>query len=118
LVRHLTLVEYTWFVERFVGRPLPEPWASAPWDEDIDWEMTTAVDVAPEQLLADLSVAVEESQRITREATSLDQLAALPDRAGDRYNLRWILAHMLEEYARHAGHADFLREAIDGVVGD
>jgi len=118
LVRHLTLVEVNWFRERFVGLDPGEPWTGAPWDDDIDWEMTTAVDQAPERLLADFHAACEESRRITRETASLDQLSVAVDRTGEHYNLRWILVHMIEEYARHAGHADFLREAIDGVVGD
>jgi hypothetical protein len=118
LLRHATLVEATWFRERFLGSDLDEPRASAPWDDDVDWEMTTAVDVAPGQLLADFHAACEESRRITADAASLDQLSDLPDRTGDHYNLRWILVHMIEEHARHAGHADFLRESIDGVVGD
>lgn len=119
LVRHLTLVEQDWFTVRFLGLEPPEPWASAPWDDDADWEMTTAIDIAPEQLLADFHAACEESRRITREATSLDQLSVQADRhTGDHFSLRWILVHMIEEVARHAGHADFIREAIDGVVGD
>jgi hypothetical protein len=118
LVRHLTLVEDDWFRVRFLGLSAREPWASAPWADDRDWEMTTAVDVVPEQLLADFEAACVDSRRITRDAASLDQLSVEPDRTGDHYNLRWILVHMIEEYARHAGHADFLRESIDGVIGD
>ena len=118
LVRHLTLVEQDWFIVRFLGLDPPEPWASAPWDDDRDWEMTTAIDIAPEKLLAAFHGACEESRRITREAGSLDRLSIQADHTGEHYNLRWILVHMIEEYARHAGHADFLREAIDGVVGD
>jgi hypothetical protein len=118
LARHLTLVEQDWFHVRFLGLDPPEPWASAPWDDDVDWEMTTAVDVTPEELMAHFHAACAESRRITGEADSLDQLSVQADRTGDHYNLRWILVHMIEEYARHAGHADFLREAIDGVVGD
>lgn len=118
LVRHLTLVEDDWFHVRFLGLEPPEPWASAPWDDDRDWEMSSAIDVTPDQLLADFHAACAQSRRITRDATSLDQLSVEPDHTGDNYNLRWILVHMVEEYARHAGHADFLRESIDGVVGD
>lgn len=118
LVRHLTLVEQDWFRVRFLGLDPSEPWASAPWERDRDWEMSTAIDHAPAELLGDFHAACEESRRITRDAASLDQLSVQADRTGDYYNLRWILVHMIEEYARHDGHADFLREAIDGVVGD
>jgi hypothetical protein len=118
LLRHLTLVEEDWFHVRFLGLDPHDPWAGAPWDDDRDWEMTSAVEVAPEQLLVDFHAACVESRRITCDASSLDQRSVKADRTGDHYNLRWILVHMIEEYARHAGHADFLREAIDGVVGD
>lgn len=74
---------------------MPEPWASADWDADRDWEMTSARDDSPEEL-----------RRIMDE--SVDQ----------QFTLRWILLHMIEENARHNGHADFLREAVDGVTGE
>ena len=119
LLRHLTLVEHSWFHERFFGLEPAEPWASAPWDDDVDWEMTTATEIDPPQLLADFRAACEESRRITEDAASLDQLSVRLDRKTEKpFNLRWILVHMIEEYARHLGHADFLREAIDGAVGD
>lgn len=119
LLRHLTLVEHIWFHERFLGWDPAEPWASAPWDEDVDWEMTTASTIDPVLLLASFHAVCEESRRITARAASLDQLSVRCDGSTDKpWNLRWILVHMIEEYARHLGHADFLREAIDGAVGD
>jgi hypothetical protein len=54
--------------------------------------------------------------KLVDRATSLDQLAALPSRKGPP-SLRWILTHMVEEYARHNGHADLLREGVDGATG-
>jgi hypothetical protein len=52
------------------------------------------------------------------EAESLDQLSVRPRRSGRHFDLRWVLLHLIEETARHAGHADLLREAIDGTVGE
>jgi hypothetical protein len=52
------------------------------------------------------------------EASGLDQLSVRPLRNDQRFSLRWVLLHLIEETARHAGHADFLREAIDGTVGE
>lgn len=117
LVRHMALVENTWFWVRFAGHDEREPWASAPWDDDVDWEMTTAAGATADDLLELYDREIADARAITDAAPSLDTLAPVPGRQGP-YNLRWILVHMIEEYARHCGHADLLREAIDGVVGD
>ena len=118
LVKHMALVEDIWFVERFSGEAMPEPWASAPFDDDADWELTSAADDPPVELLALFDEACARSRAIIDAADSLDEVTSLPaDDPGRRRNLRWILVHMIEEYARHAGHADFLREEIDGRVG-
>jgi len=58
--------------------------------------------------------AVEDSNRRTAAASSLDQLSSAPTWTGEHWNLRWVLVHMIEEYARHCGHADLIRESIDG----
>jgi uncharacterized damage-inducible protein DinB len=118
LVKHLALVEDSWFTERFAGLPEPEPWAGVDWEADRDWEIHSSVDDSPAELLALYEAACTRSRAITDAATSLDQV-----HTGDGWNrgplsLRWILLHMIEETARHNGHADFLREAIDGVTGE
>lgn len=118
LVKHLALVEDTWFTERFLGGGLPEPWASAPFDEDPDWEFHTAVDEEPADLLALYDAACERSRAATGAAASLDATSVAPSQSGERFSLRWIILHMIEETARHNGHADLLREAIDGVTGE
>jgi hypothetical protein len=55
---------------------------------------------------------------VVAEAGSLDALSVQPLRNGNRFSLRWMLLHLVEETARHAGHADLLREAVDGAVGE
>jgi len=117
LVKHLAHVEDFWFTYILLGSPMPEPWASAPWDDDRDWEMTSAVNDSPEQLLSQFETSVARSDAALTTVTDLDQLAAMPPRRGAT-SLRWILIHMVEEYARHLGHIDLIRESIDGAVDD
>jgi hypothetical protein len=118
LVNHLALVEDSWFRHRFAGLPEDQLWADRDWDADPDYEFRTAVDLEPEELRQRYRDACARSREVVAHADSLDQLAAGTSRDGSHWDLRWILIHMLEETARHAGHADFLREAIDGAVGE
>jgi uncharacterized damage-inducible protein DinB len=117
LLKHLALVEDSWIQERFLGLPEVGPWASAPWDQDRDWDFHSAVDDDPEQL-RNLYRAACERTRTAVAAASLDDLSRAPRRDGHHPSLRWILLHLLEETSRHNGHADLLREAIDGEVGE
>ena len=71
-----------------------------------------------DELLAAHEQACERSREILAEVTDLDTLTARGDSSGEKFNVRWILIHLIEEYARHAGHADILREDIDGEIGD
>ncbi len=112
LVRHMTLVEWSWFEKVFVGRTV-----AAPIDCDVDRDADFN-DVDPARVEADLAAFATQcdiSRGVVSSAESLDQIAA---NARDEISLRWILIHMVEEYARHNGHADFLRELIDGAVGE
>lgn len=123
LVKHLAVVEDSWFGEVFLGGELSEPWASVDWEADRDWEWHTAHLDTPEQLLALFDGAVSQAERITDEALAAGSLDTLSlkfsnSQPGEAFSLRWILVHMIEEYARHAGHADLIRESIDGEVGD
>lgn len=119
LVKHMALVEDSWFTVRLAGQPEPKPWASADWDLDPDWEMTSARDDSPHDLLALFDEACDRSRAIVAATPSLDAEMP-PEQCGERgpSNLRWIMLHMIEEYARHTGHADFIRESIDGQTGD
>ncbi|RLP72749.1 DinB family protein [Mycetocola tolaasinivorans] len=117
LLRHLTFVEDIWFIRRFRGLRVPEPWASAPWSDDPDWELTSAAGFTAERLRGDYLAAIERSRDLLCSA-DLSALAEVPDQHGTHWNLRGIIAHLIEETARHNGHADIIREALDGVVGE
>jgi uncharacterized damage-inducible protein DinB len=118
LVNHLALVEDSWFPHRFAGLPEDPLWADHDWDADPDYEFRTAVDLEPQELQQRYRDACARSREVVARAESLDQLSVGTSREGSHWDLRWILLHMLEETARHAGHADLLREAIDGTVGE
>ena len=118
LLYHLALVEETWFEVRFAGLPERAPWVGVDWDDDPDWEFRTAAELAPDELRARYRVACDRSRAVVAAAGGLDQLSEQPRRDGERFSLRWVLLHLIEETARHAGHADLIREAIDGSVGE
>lgn len=121
LIRHMGGVEWWWFSRAFAASDLPDPWPSEE-DADADWHhspddtLAAAVAIMHEQ--------IANARAIVAATDSLDQLTAIavgppddPDRFGPR-SLRWVMVHMIEEYARHCGHADIIRENIDGAVDD
>jgi uncharacterized damage-inducible protein DinB len=113
LVRHLTEVERNWFGRMLDGQ-LDAPIYYSDVDPDGDFDR---LDSAPvEQVWATYEATVEESQRVL--ATFGDPADLARGTTGRPRNLRWVLVHLIEEYARHNGHADLLREAIDGSVGE
>jgi uncharacterized damage-inducible protein DinB len=118
LLFHLALVEESWLEVRFAGLPEREPWIGVDWDADPNWEFRTACGLDPDELRQRYRQAGERSRQVVAAATGVDQLSVAPLRDGTRFSLRWVLLHLIEETARHAGHADFLREAIDGTVGE
>ena len=121
LVKHAALNEDHWFGVVLLGRPQSEPWASVPWDDDPDWEFRTALDDDPADVLALYERTCARSRTHVAEvatAGGLDALSAPHPRRDERFSLRWILLHMVEETARHNGHADILREAADGTTGE
>ena len=118
LLYHLSLVEEDWLEVRFAGRPDREPWAGVDWNADPNWEFRTASDLEPDTLQRRYREACDRSRHIVSEAAGLDQLSVKTLRDGRHFSLRWVLLHLIEETARHAGHADFLREAIDGNIGE
>jgi uncharacterized damage-inducible protein DinB len=118
LIGHMALVEYDWFRDRFAGEEVPDPFATLDWDSDSDAEMTLAQTWSVDELFARFNMAVVDSRARVEPVTSLDELTTRPDRQGQHRSLRYILIHMIEEYARHCGHADLIRESIDGdIVG-
>ena len=112
LVRHMAEVERGWF-QRCLARQreIPRIWAR---DDIEDSEMVPLTDAVWEADLAQWHEECETSVRLSSQH-SLEDVGLL--RSGDSCSLRWILHHMIEEYARHNGHADLLRELIDGEVG-
>jgi hypothetical protein len=122
LVKHLTLVEDNWFSVVLDGNSYDEPWDAIDWEGDPDWEWRTGAADEPEALMAayEKTVArVDTNIAAALERGGLDTLSVKESRhGGGAFSLRWILLHMIEEYARHNGHADLLRESIDGQVGE
>jgi len=118
LLKHLAGVEDSWFTDRLLGLGEPEPFASAPFDEDPDWEFHSAVDDTPEYLVELYEAACERSRAAVAQTPDLDTPMAKPSQSGTHFSLRWILVHMIEETARHNGHLDLLRELTDGATGE
>jgi len=122
MIKHLAFVEVYWLVEVLAGGSVGELWASADWEADEDWDWHSAVDDTPDELCAMFDEAVAESDRLIDEALAREGLETRSVKKSRRqevpFNLRWILVHLIEEYARHAGHTDLIRESIDGQVGD
>ncbi len=121
LLKHLALVEDHYFAEKLGGEPIGAPWDAVDWDADPDWEWSSATGDDPEQLYALYDGAVARSRARLDAALAeagVEQLihASWPD--GRRPSLRRMLCDLVEEYARHTGHADLLREAVDGRAGE
>jgi len=118
LIRHMAEVERAWFQRWFIENGASPIFYS---DDDPDGDIHVGLD----DTLADAIAVWEQEVQRAREITAAAQpddvaqhVATDPQRAGFQPNMRWILNHMIEEYARHCGHADLLRQCIDGVVGD
>jgi uncharacterized damage-inducible protein DinB len=121
MLKHLAAVEEGWFSWRLHGRDRPSPWDTVDWAADPDWEWHSAAEDTSEQLFALWQDAVAHSRSLVAQALAdggLEQLARRPWPDGRAPSLRWILCHMIEEYARHNGHADLLRESVDGLTGE
>jgi hypothetical protein len=121
LMKHLAYVEDDWFEGCFLDGPDREPWASVDWTATPDWEWESARGQDPDELHTLWSEAVSRARSIAataHEGGGLGQKAARAWQDGRAPSLRWILTHMIEEYSRHNGHADLLREAVDGQVGE
>jgi uncharacterized damage-inducible protein DinB len=121
MMKHLALVEESWFGERLRDQVSLAPWNAIDWDSDPNWEWRTAADDSPDQLRAQWNKSVLYANTMIDEALSeggVDQLARHKWPDGRAPSLRWILCHMIEEYARHNGHADLIREAVDGETGE
>jgi Protein of unknown function (DUF664) len=113
LIRHMTEVERAWFRRRFVGDG-SAPVYFTPERPDGDLEVDAAMSIA--DAIAAWRAEIELCDQILDGASDLGQVASVPTHSGAYPNMRWILVHMIEEYARHCGHADLIRERIDGAT--
>jgi uncharacterized damage-inducible protein DinB len=113
LVRHMAEVERTWF-RRVIGQEEELPFV---WSEKRDFQEAYDASASTRaEAFGAWEAEVEHARRIEREAESLDVYAYF-ERWGEDVSLRFVMLHLIHEYARHNGHADFLREGVDGVVG-
>jgi uncharacterized damage-inducible protein DinB len=118
ILYHLALVEEGWFEVDFLGHEHREDFAGIDWKADPDYEFRTALEKEPDWLRRRYREACDRARAVTATAGSLDDVSVSTRVGGKPFTLRWVTLHLIEETARHAGHADLLREAIDGVVGE
>jgi uncharacterized damage-inducible protein DinB len=112
LVRHMAEVERQWFRRVINGEDIPLVWSA-----DGDFQVAYDASMATwEEAFAAWQAEVDQSRRIEKEAASLD-VTGYAAGWGENVSLRLVMLHLIHEYARHNGHADLLREGIDGVVG-
>jgi hypothetical protein len=121
LLKHLAAVEDYIFTVKLRGEPIGAPWDAIGWDGNSDWDFTSAANDTPEQLYALWDGAVQRSRARLDAAFAdggLDQLVHVSGPGGRHASLRRLLCDLIEEYGRHTGHTDLLREAVDGRVGE
>lgn len=121
LLKHMAANEDYAFTTKLTGDPVGAPWDATGWDGSDDWEFISAADDSPEQLYALWDGAVERSRARLEAALAgggLDQLVHVSWPDGRRASLRRLLCDLIEEYGRHTGHADLIRETVDGLVGE
>jgi uncharacterized damage-inducible protein DinB len=120
LLKHLAYVEDHWFSRVLFDRRRAAPFDAVDWTATPDWDWDSAADDTPEQLFGLWEDAVARSRESVAKVleNGLSQPARRPWPDGLTPNLRWILVHMVEEYSRHNGHADLIRESIDGRTGE
>ena len=121
LIKHVALVEADWLAVKLAGRGYGPPWETVDFDTDPDWEWRTGALDSPAEVYGLWRAAVERSRAVVAEVVEhrgLDGPAAFTWPDGRTPTVRAMLLDMIEEYARHTGHADILREAVDGRVGE
>lgn len=124
LLKHLAAAEDYTATVKLSGASMGEPWINSGWDGGNDWEFTSAADDRPDELYALWDGAVERSRaRFTAalahdHSEPLSQPVHVTDHDGHHANLRRLVCDLIEEYGRHTGHADLLREAVDGRTGE
>ena len=121
LMKHLAAVEDYTFTVKLRGQGLGKPWADIDWENDEDWPFTSAAADSAADLYAMWDAAVEKSRdrlAAALDGGGLDQPAQLSWPDGQAASLRRLVFDLVEEYGRHTGHADLIREAVDGRVGE
>ncbi|HEY9496695.1 MAG TPA: DUF664 domain-containing protein [Intrasporangium sp.] len=121
LLKHLAAVEDFTMTRKLRGEDMGQPWTSFGYDGSNDWEFSSAAQDSPEELYALYDGAVERTRSRILDALAnggLDQPAHAASDEGEHASLRRLLFDLVEEYGRHTGHADLIREAIDGRVGE
>lgn len=122
LLKHLALAEHNTFSRKLLDRGATPPWDTVDWDADPDWDWTSAAQDTPDQLMTCWQEAVAHSRAAVIQALGAnggpEQLAAFTISSGESPSLRRLLVDMIEEYARHVGHADLIRESVDGLTGE
>ena len=121
LMKHLAANEDYMFDVKLRGKPMGGPWLDNGWRDDNDWEFNSAVDNTPEELYALWDGAVSRSRETLTAAIAdggLGQAAHISWPDGRHPSLRRLVCDLIEEYGRHTGHADLIREAVDGRVGE
>lgn len=121
MLKHLAYVEDQWCSRSLHGHDPRPPWDTVDWTADPDWDWHSATEDTPEQLRTLWQDAVARSRSLVADALAdggMDRLARRTWADGRAPSLRWIICHLIEEYARHNGHADLLRESVDGLTGE
>ncbi|NEA99853.1 DinB family protein [Streptomyces sp. SID13726] len=121
LLKHLALVEDEYLTRRLLGTALGPPWDAVDWDSEPDWEWRSAASDSPEEVYGLWAAAVSRSRVNLRQVLSeggVDQPVRLDWPDGRGPSVRRVLIDLIEEYARHLGQADLIRESIDGLVGE
>ncbi|MFD1536278.1 DinB family protein [Nonomuraea guangzhouensis] len=121
MLKHLAYVESDWISVWLHGRDPEPPWNAVDWKADPDWDWHSAAEDTPEQLHTLWQDSVAHTRALIAEAIAdggLEQPARRSWPDGNTPSLRWILVHLIEEYARHNGHADLIRESVDGLTGE
>lgn len=122
MLKHLAYVEDHWFGHVLLGVDRSWPWSQVDWAADPDWDWHSATGATAQELRALWAQSVQRSRTATTQVLAAGGMAQsgrrTPGRSDRPPALRWIVTHMIEEYARHNGHADLIREAVDGLVGE
>jgi hypothetical protein len=123
LIKHLAFVEDLKFTTMLLGQDLVAPWNAVDWENDVDWPWNSAAEDSPGVLYGLWHDAVGRSRVSIARAVAQGGLDVrikwgFGDDPDDALSLRRLLVDIIEEYARHVGHADLIRETIDGLVGE